>query len=191
MQVADLLADTTLSVGVRGLAMHLQREHLGDEYACPFCEYVSLDPPSTQAGVYAAATGLEIARVLQLVDGATLSGEDVAVAVGAGHIRPERAESMIGRRLADLVRESYAEATVAPEGQAVRVAAPHVSWTAGLLPAAEVIKSAFGLPQVDRRVDIDLAGLPTGYVRAVAADSSGRCLCASPWRRRHMRRGSG
>jgi hypothetical protein len=191
MQVADLLADTTLSVGVAGLAMHLQREHLGDEYACPFCEYVSLRPPSTQAGVYATATGLEIPRVLQLVDGAPLSGEDVAVAVRAGHLRPDRAEGMVGRRLADLVRESYAEATVAPEGQALRVAAPHVSWLAGLLPAVEVIKSAYRLPLISRRVDVDLAGLPTGFVRAIAADTSGRCLCASPWRRRWMRRPSG
>jgi hypothetical protein len=188
MEVTDLLAETTLSVGVGGLALHLEREHLGDGYACPFCEYVSLAPASTQAGVFAAATGLDIARVLQLQEGGALSLQDVATSVASGHLRAEQAESMVGRRLADLVRAGYAEASVAATGGAIRVAAPQVSWLAGLLPAAEVVKSALGLPLIDRRVDIDLAGLPTGFVRSVPADKSGRCLCASPWRNRWMTR---
>jgi hypothetical protein len=184
MEVADLLAETTLSVGVRGLALHLQRERLGDAYACPFCEFVDVAPPSTQAGALASLTGLSIERVLSLQEGGALSPDDVAAGLAAGRVRPERAPELVGRRLADLVREGYAEATVtAPEGS-IRIAAPHVSWLAGLLPVAEVVKAACGLPQIERRVDIDLTGLPTGFTRSVPRDHSGRCLCSSAGRRR-------
>ncbi len=184
MEVADLLAETTLSVGVRGLALHLQRERLGDAYACPFCEFVDVAPPSTQAGALASLTGLSIERVLSLQEGGALSPEDVAAGLAAGRVRPERAPELVGRRLADLVREGYSEATVtAPEGS-IRIAAPHVSWLAGLLPVAEVVKAACGLPQIERRVDVDLTGLPTGFTRSVPRDRSGRCLCSSAGRQR-------
>jgi hypothetical protein len=60
--VTDVLARTTLSIGVAGLSFHVARHHLGDGLACPYCEYVPLGPPTTQADVYAAQTGLDVAR---------------------------------------------------------------------------------------------------------------------------------
>ena len=88
----------------------------------------------------------------------------------------------------------YAEAAIAPvsaqrgPGQpgTVAVAAPQVSWLTGVITAAELVKAASGLPVLDRRVDVDMSGLPQGFTRQVKADSSGRCACASGIRRRWM-----
>jgi hypothetical protein len=189
LQVADVLAETTLSVGVDGLALHLQREHLGDGSACPYCDFVDLEPPITQAGALAQQTGLPVERVLALALGAPLSDADVAAAVAAGRLDRERAGDLVGRRLADLVRRAYAEATIqTAEAAPTAVSAPYVSWMGGLLAAAEIAKAAVGLPLVERRVDLDLTGLPPGFVLARPVDRSGRCVCASPIRRRWMAR---
>jgi hypothetical protein len=37
-------------------------------------------------------------------------------------------------------------------------------------------------------MDLDLTGLPQGLVRRPPADATGRCVCASPFRRRWMKR---
>jgi hypothetical protein len=189
LQVADVLAETTLSVGVDGLALHLQREHLGDGFACPYCDFVDLDPPITQAAVWAQQTGLPVERVLALALGEPLTEADVAAAVAAGRLDGERAGDLVGRHLADLVRRAYAEATIhTPEAAPTAVSAPYVSWMGGLLAAAEIAKATLGLAPVERRVDLDLTGLPPGFVLARPADRSGRCVCASPIRRRWMAR---
>jgi hypothetical protein len=70
----------------------------------------------------------------------------------------------------------------------VLVSAPCVSWMAGVLATSEVAKAAAGLPLVDRRVDLDLSGLPLGAVRRLPRDRSGRCLCAPPFRQRAAHR---
>jgi hypothetical protein len=189
LQVADVLAETTLSIGVDGLALHLQREHLGDGLACPFCDFVDLDPPITQAEALVQQTGLPVERVLALGLGGRLTDADVAAAVGAGRVNPEQARELVGRRLADLIRRAYAEATIQTlEAAPTAVSAPYVSWMGGVLAAAEIAKAALGLPMVERRVDLDLTGLPPGFVLARPADRSGRCVCASPIRRRWMAR---
>jgi hypothetical protein len=189
LQVADLLAETTLSLGVDGLALHLQRERLGDGFACPFCDFIDLDPPARQAAVLAEQTGLPVERVLALALGACLTDADVAAAVAAGRLDGERAAELVGRRLADLVRRAYAQATIPTPGAApTAVSAAYVSWMGGVLAAAEIAKAALGLPAVERRVDLDLTGLPPGFVLARPADRSGRCVCASPIRRRWMAR---
>ncbi len=106
--VADVLAREVISVGVGGLAFHVQRESLGDAWACPYCEYVPAEP------------------------------------------------------------------------------APRVSWLTGVITAAGLVKTASGLPVLDRRVDVDLSGRPQGFTRRVKADAPGRCACASGIRRRWM-----
>ena len=192
LDVADVLARETLSLGVAGLALHAQRERFADGLCCPFCDYVSADPPATQAQVYAEVTGLPVARILQLLNGdARLSDADVELAAAAGRVPVHRRGDLVGFRLADLVREAYAEAPLRPAGPAgvagqgaVAVAAPHVSWFAGVLAAVEVLKQLDGLPLLDRRVDVDLGGLPPGVVRRVPADATGRCVCRSAIRRR-------
>jgi hypothetical protein len=187
LEVADALASTTLSLGVGGLSFHLQREHLGDGLACPFCDFVSLAPATTQADLYVAHTGLALDRVLALtVRQEGLALEDIDVAIATGHLLADRSSELVGRPLADLMRAGYAQASVGTPGAEVRVSAPHVSWFAGVLGAAEVVKAAYGLPLIDRRIDIDTLGLPPSFVRTVPADPSGRCVCHSPWRRRYM-----
>jgi hypothetical protein len=195
LDVADVLARETLSLGVAGLALHAQRERFADGLRCPFCDYVSADPPATQAQVYAEVTGLPVARILQLLNGdARLNDTDVDLAAAAGRVPVHRRGDLVGYRLADLVREAYAEAPLRPAGSANPVgaamatapspAAPHVSWFAGVLAAVEVLKQLAGLPLLDRRVDVDLGGLPPGVVRRVPADATGRCVCRSAVRRR-------
>ena len=188
LEVADLLARTTLSIGVAGLALHLQRERLGDGFACPFCDFVDLAPPLSQVDVFVAQTGLDANRVIALLQGAALAADDVARAVDQGKIRADRGPFLVGRRLADLVRESYAQIQVGQGERGIRIAAPYVSWMAGILGAAEVTKASLGLPLVDRRVDLDLLGLPPGFTTRRAADISGHCVCWSWVRRRQMQR---
>lgn len=193
--VADVLARTTLSIGVSGMAFHLTRHHPGDGMACPYCEYVPLGPVTTQADVYAAQTGLEAARVLQLMQpNAVLTAQDLAAAHAAGKIQPQTGAYLIGHRLDDLVARAYAEIalvdtnrTPSGDGQ-VFLATPYVSALSGILAAAEIYKVHLGLRGVDRRLDIDLSGLPQGFTRRAPADTTGRCLCASPFRRRFGRR---
>jgi hypothetical protein len=191
--VADVLAREVISAGVSGLAFHVQREHLGDGWACPYCEYVPAEPVLTQAHVIAAQVGLPLERVIALqIPGALLSAADVESCAASGNISPQTATRLAGHRLADLVAGIYAEAAIAPAGAqgepgqpgAVAVAAPQVSWLTGVITAAELVKTASGLPALDRRVDVDLTGLPQGFTRRVRADQSGRCACASGVRRR-------
>lgn len=186
LQVADALGATTLSVGVDGMALHIQREHPNDEWACPYCQYVSLDPPMGQIDVIANQLGLPPARVARLyLDGEPLSAEDVAKAVAAQRVRPERIRELIGRRLDDLLRRAYAEASVPqPGAEPAAVSAPYVSWMGGVFVAAELVKAAIGLAMVDRRIDLDLSGVPLGVVRRRPRDATGNCVCSSPVRRR-------
>lgn len=187
--VADALARTTLSVGVGGLAFHAQREQPADPFACPYCQYLTVGTPMSQLGVYEEQTGIPMVRIAQLLGGDRLAAEDVALAVASGRIQAEASEDMIGRRFEDLVRRAYAQATVRTvDGESVTVSAPAVSWLAGTVVAAEIEKMKKGLPLLDRRIDLDMSGVPTGMVRQVARDRSGRCLCANPFRIRSARR---
>ena len=118
-----------------------------------------------------------------------MTGDDMAIVRGAGRISSTASGDLVGRRLDDLIHRAYAEASVpAAGGEPVTVSAPCVSWMAGVLAASEVAKAAAGLPLVDRRVDLDLSGLPLGVVRRLPRDASGNCLCASPFRQRAARR---
>lgn len=191
--VTDLLAREVISAGVSGLAFHIQREHLGDGWACPYCEYVPAEPVLTQAHVIAAQVGLPVERVIALqIPGTVLTAADAASCAACGKISSATAARLVGHRLADLVAGVYAEIAVAPaspqqEGSppgAVAVAAPQVSWLTGVIAAAELVKTASGLPVLNRRVDVDLSGLPQGFTRRVKANTSGRCACASGVRRR-------
>lgn len=185
LEVADVLARNTLSIGVAGTALHVQRERFDGDFACPFCDYVSADPPMTQSTVYAELTGLDQQRVLQLLQtGALLNQADLDRAVSTGRIAAERATTLVGRPLQDLVRQAYAEVQVpAASGAVLSVAAPHVSWLGGALAAVEIVKQVSGLPLLDRRVDVDLGGLPPGLVRHGKRDATGRCVCWSGVRR--------
>ena len=194
-EVADVLAREVISAGVGGLAFHVQRERLGDGWACPYCEYVPAEPTLTQSHVIAAQVGLPVEKVIALqIPGVLLTTADLEASVAGGKISPETAARLVGHRLADLMAGAYAEAAIAPIGTqhdpgqpgTVAVAAPQVSWLTGVITAAELVKTASGLPVLDRRVDIDMSGLPQGFTRRVKADASGRCACASGIRRRWM-----
>lgn len=185
--VADVLAQTTLSAGVAGLALHVQVEHPADDFACPYCQFLDVRSALEEAQMRAGLVGLPVERVVELAaGGGSLTDSDVAAAVAAGRVHAERAPELVGHRLDDLVRRAYAEATVptANGSKPAAVSAPQVSWLAGVLLAAELDKGALGIPGLNRRVDLDLSGLPLGVTSARPRDASGRCLCAQPARRR-------
>lgn len=182
--VADVLARTTLSAGVEALALHVQREHIFDPYACPNCDFACEGAPITQAQVYADVTGIEPHRIAALLDGDLLNDADIE-AIDRGGKLPAPA-ALLGRRLADVIARVYAEASVPVGTVPVRVSAPFVSWMAGTLLAVEISKPGIGAAQVDRRVDLDMAGVPTGAVGRRPRNEAGHCACASPWRRRAM-----
>lgn len=188
-EVTDVLARTTLSIGIAGLQLHIQREHLGDGYACPFCDFVNEHPAISESQAQAQFTGLSQARIETLhITDERLTYQDVQAVVGAGRIKPEASDQMVGRRLVDLLKRIYADAVIpAPAGGTpTPVGAPHVSWAAGVLAAAEIAKAAMGIELVDRRIDLDLVGLPQGQILKRPADTSGRCACFSPIRRQWM-----
>jgi hypothetical protein len=193
LDVADVLGERTLSAGVSGTELHVQWERFADGYACPFCDFVRADPPLTQAGVYAQVTGIPVPRVLALLqEGAVLDAADVDVAIAAGRVPAHRRDALVGSPFSDLVRQAYAEAEVRPQGSdagadVIAVASPQVSWFAGTLIAAELVKDMLGYPTVRRRVDLDVGGLPAGLVRSVPADDTGTCVCQSGVRRRWYR----
>lgn len=201
LDVADVLSKATLSAGVSGTELHVQWERFADGFACPFCDFVRAEPPLTQAGVYSQVTGIPIPRVLALLqDGAVLEASDVDMAITAGRVPAPRRDALVSAPLSDLIRQAYAEAEMRPQGghagadaangdsDVIAVASPQVSWFAGTLIAAELVKHMLGLPTVDRRVDLDVAGLPAGIVRRPHADSTGTCICHSGVRRRWYRR---
>lgn len=188
-EVADVLARTTLSAGVHGLRLHVQREHCFDAFACPNCDFVAEGDPITQVQVVADMTGIELARAAELLLGAGLTSEDLAVVVGSGRLGAANADALVGRRVQDLLGRLYAEASVPVVGSdAVRVSAPFVSWISGTLLAVEVAKTAARVPLVGRRVDLDMAGVPAGAVGRRPRDPDGRCTCVSRWRRRAAQR---
>lgn len=61
-EVADVLARFTLSAAVRGLSFHVQRERLGDDFRCPFGDFVTASTPLSQSAADAALSGLDEPR---------------------------------------------------------------------------------------------------------------------------------
>jgi hypothetical protein len=188
-EAGDLMAQTTISAGAGGAALHVQRHLAGDDLACPYCEFVDAKRWREQATVY-ARLGLTLPRLEELLDGAPLTADDVATAIWTGSIDPRSVHDLPGGHLGDLLARHYATigvpASVAPgrgpTGTA-RVSAPHVSWLAGALMATEVVKQAFAVPGLERRVEADLTGVPLGGWRRPHPDASGRCPCTRPDRR--------
>jgi hypothetical protein len=185
----DLVAETTISAGAGGTALHVQRSVAGDDLACPYCDLVDARRWRDQAAIY-ARLGLTLPRLESLLGGERLTVDDVSTAIWTGSVDPRAMEDLPGGQLGDLLARHYATIGVAAspaesQGAAgtARVSAPHVSWLAGTLLAAEVAKAAIGLPGLDRRVDIDLSGVPLGGWRRPRPDPSGRCPCTHPSRR--------
>ena len=177
---ADLMARHTIAAGVRGLATELHRSTAIDSsMACSYCPHVDVADPYDQVDVYAEVTNLPAARVQELLDGARLTLADLEATGGPIDHR------LVGRRFEDLVRAAYAEATLpatSDQSIPIRVSAPHVSWLTGLTIAAEIQKQSLGLPTLQRRLRIDLRGLPLGITDRPEPDLTGRCLCRNPVR---------
>lgn len=187
---ADLLAQTTLSAAISGMALHLQREHLGDGYRCPYCNFVDLRTPLSQAAVDAELTGLTEQRIIELLqDPQGLSETDINLLIANGKVPASSGPTLLGRRIADLRARIYAEGLIpatSPGAAPTPVSAPFVSWVTGVLCAGEIAKAARSLPMINRRVELDLHGLPDDFVYRLPQDNSGRCACASIVRRRWM-----
>jgi hypothetical protein len=183
--VADVLAETTISAGVAGLALHAQVEHPADDLACPYCQFLDVRSALEESQRWAEMVGLTVDRIVVLAGGELLTHDDVDAAVRHGKVLAERAAELVGRRLDDLIRRAYAEAIVPADDNAkpAAVSAPQVSWMAGVLLAAEVNKASLGLPTLHRRLELDLSGVPLGVTSMRRRDTTGRCLCWNPARR--------
>lgn len=180
--IADVLARETINAGVDGLQLHVARHRFADQLACVYCGYVDASPVASELDVFVALTGLPRRRVERLLEDERLAPEDVDTMVSSRRLDPTDAHELDGAHLKDVGRARlYAEASIPELGQ-VRVAAPFVSALAGAILAAEVLKTpGRGL---DRRVDVDLSGWPTGLTSRPQQDPTRRCLCWSPIRRR-------
>lgn len=185
LDAADLMARKTVSAGISGLALHAQVSDPTDELACSYCAFVDVAPPMTQVDVYSEMTALDVQRVRELLNGACLSDADVKTAVLNGRMTAAEAHGLVGGRIEDLLRRRYARAEVQiDEGRvAASISAPHVSWLAGVLLATEVVKESRDIPLLDRRVELDLSGVPIGGWRRPKRDPTGRCTCTNPIRR--------
>lgn len=184
----DLLAATTLNIGVSGLRLHISRHGFGPG-GCAYCQYVDLSPPLSGAAVVAELVGLPVERIIAIEHGDGRITDDDAHAIAAGG-RFGDIPQLAGQRLADLRRHAYAQASVATEDGDLRVSAPHVSAMAGVLGLAEALKHrdpSLESHRVASRLDLDLSGEPTGFVTTSPRDRSGRCLCHHGFRRRVWR----
>jgi hypothetical protein len=186
--IVDLLARTTLNAGVDGLQLHVSSHHLGDGLACVYCPYVDVSDAADQVDVYVGLTGLDASRVADLLRGARVSQSDLDAMAAAGRLKVADLE-LVGGRIVDITRHHlYAQAAARVGATALAVSAPYVSAMAGALLAAEVLKISAASPfTVDRRVDVDCSGYPTGFTSRPRTDPSGRCLCHNPIRQRLYR----
>lgn len=180
----DLLAKTTINIGVSGLAFHVSRHSFGEE-GCAYCQYVDVAPALSGAQVLAEVVGLPVERIVALEHGDGRLSQADASALAAGG-RYGAHPPVAGSRLADLRRRAYAQASIASDAGDLRVSAPHVSALTGAVALAEIIKH--GQPslapyRINGRLDLDLSGQPSGFVGTAPIDRSGRCLCHSGFRR--------
>jgi hypothetical protein len=189
-QVADALARTTLNAGIEGLRLHVSRHRFGDGLACVYCPYVDTGDPEGELDILRDLTRLTIPRLRELLGGDRLTVADVNAMIDSGTLS-DRDRDLVGGRIADVARARlYAQASVpTPEGAGAAVTAPFVPALAGAILAAEAMKEAAGgRSSLERRVDVDCSGFPTGWTSKPAADSTGRCLCHSPLRLAAYRR---
>lgn len=180
--IGDALARETLNAGVDGLQFHVSRHRFNDGYACVYCPYLDVAPPMSQIDMYTELTGLQAGRIAQLLSGDRLTERDVRSAIAAGRLAADDAEDLVGGRIEDVARARLYAAAAVPGHRDIAVAAPFVSALAGAILAAETIKTHQPDLALDRRVDIDLSGWPTGLTSRPAQDSTGRCLCRSAFR---------
>lgn len=182
--VTDALAYQTLNAGVAALQFHVSRHGFGDGAACLYCGYVDLGQPLEESDVYAQMTGLDAPRVDALLAGETLSRSDVAELVKRAVLSHEERDEFEGARLQDVVRRRvYAQAEVRSSYGVVAIGAPFVSALAGAILAAEVQKSGLEQWWLNRRVDVDCSGFPTGLQTKPPQDTTGRCLCHARFRK--------
>jgi hypothetical protein len=179
--IADALAHTTLNAGVDALRLHVSRHRFADGWACVYCPYLDAGNPIDEAGMYQEMTGLPAARVARLLGGDALSVTDLEILAERGKVTRDAIDDLVGGRLVDLARvHLYAAAAVRPGTGLLAVSAPHVSALAGAILAAEAQKPPG--ERLERRVDVDLSGFPTGFVSRPLQDQTGRCLCHSTFR---------
>jgi hypothetical protein len=189
--ITDALAHTTLNAGVDGMKFHVSRHHFDDGYSCAYCQYVNVGEAMDEVAMYVQLTGLEAGRVLQLLSGEQLQPVDLQCMVQSGKLPYNKASrDLVGGRLQDALRlRLYEQASIPVTSGALAIAAPFVSALAGSVLAAELQKLGTQRPDlfVNRRIDIDCSGFPTGFQSQPLQDPLGRCLCHNDFRRRQYK----
>jgi hypothetical protein len=184
--IIDALAHTALNAGVDGLRFHVSRHRFGDDLACLYCPYVDTEVALGEPDVYQHLTGLPALRVHELLAGAPLTQNDVTRMVDTGRLPPGTDTSELeGGRVQDVGRARlYGQAQVRLGDARLAVSAPFVAALAGSILAAELQKAGGGGAafQLDRRIDVDCSGFPTGFSSRPPGDRSGRCLCHDQFR---------
>jgi hypothetical protein len=186
--VADALARETLNAGVAGQQFHVSRHGFNDGFACVYCGYLDVGSPLDETNVYVQMTGLRPDQVRSLLDGATLSLSHIEALIARGLVSAHERGEFEGARLQDVVRRrAYAQAELSIDGEVISIAAPYVSALAGAVLAAELQKAKSPQWWLNRRVDIDCSGYPTGLQSRPTQDRTGRCLCRDTFRQNAYR----
>jgi|SRR5579884_618278 len=186
----DVLARTTLNAGVGGMQLHVARHGFG-RGACAYCQYVDEKPSLSGSQMLANMIGLPVDRVIaiQQLEGGVVSEADAAQMVANSLFQGEPPRA--GERLADLQRRIYAQAAVQTDAGPILISTPFVSAMAGLLLLVEALKESDERLHPYRlagRYDLDMSGEPPPFTQATVRDTSGRCLCHSPFRRQAYQR---
>jgi hypothetical protein len=182
----DVLARITLNAGVAGMQLHVARQGFTDG-ACAYCQYVDEQPTLSGSQMLAEMIGLSVERVIaiQQLEGGVVSAVDAAQMASSGKFHGEPPQA--GERLHDVVRRIYAQAAVPTDTGPVLISTPFVSAMAGLLLLVEALKEGdmrLHPYRLNGRYDLDMSGEPPPFTQATVRDTSGRCLCYSPFRRR-------
>ena len=185
----DVLARTTLNVGVAAMQLHISTHGFDRDTGCAYCRYVDQGGALSDAGLLAGMLGLSQERLISAqLRGGRIDEQDAMEIAKNGRFGD--AAPQAGDRIADLRRRIYAQAAVPTPAGEVLVSAPAVSAFAGALIVAELVKHGTdGLEpyRLTGRCDFDLTGEPTGVVALRAPDQSGNCLCHDPFRLRAYR----
>lgn len=185
----DVLARTTLNVGVGAMQLHISAHGFDRESGCSYCRYVDQGGILTDAAMLAGMLGLSQERLIAAqLRGGRIDQQDAEEMVNNGRFADNPPQA--GDRIADLRRRIYAQASVPTPAGEVLVSAPAVSAFAGALICGELVKHASRDLQAHRltgRCDFDMTGEPTGVVALHSPDQSGNCLCQDPFRLRFYR----
>jgi hypothetical protein len=190
LEVQDTLPHRIVNAGISGTEVEVSVHSFGTG-PCLGCLGIESGRESWNAHKIAEDTGLEVSRVLELIQGnLAMEDADVEQLRRAARLPFELQHNLdrwAGQPLLSLYnRVRYSEASaVTASGTEVRVTTAFVSAFAGVLLLAEVLKSVchdLVRYRVDNSYRQEMLGVPAGGLMRYQRDTSGVCLCHSAFR---------